>query len=169
VTRFDPKGTLGRFSSSIPTMLSRMTDRIHKRAFLARVAVRLGYKRHTTMMYIETFVTENPRPVFRLSHFASRNSPQSHFARGIGATCFLTRNQFERNTGCGVSVVLLDHRLHSCTPAAAGAEIYPALRGGYGLLEPPRLGQPLYLACSGRVCQFNQPVFPPCASTALSL
>jgi len=35
--------------------------------------------------------------------FRPRNSPQSHFARGIGAIYFVTRKLFDRNTVCGSS------------------------------------------------------------------
>ena len=41
----------------------------------------------------------NPPPVFRTNHFASRDSPQRYFARGIGSTFSLRRKWLDRNTG----------------------------------------------------------------------
>jgi hypothetical protein len=43
--------------------------------------------------------TENPRPVFRLSHFASRNSSQVISPRGIGATRRLSRTPVQTKYG----------------------------------------------------------------------
>jgi len=54
--------------------------------------------------------SENPQPVFRLSNFASRHLPQDDFARGIGATHFLKRIMFERNTDLGFSVAVATGR-----------------------------------------------------------
>ena len=55
-----------------------------------------------------------PRAVFRLSHFVSRNSPQSHFARGIGAIL----SDFEGVPRTGVCILKYQDRNTRCQPAA---------------------------------------------------